>query len=207
MHTSTHLPVIITGKLVIKTIHGRNGDFNVGLLETTIGSFSVKNQELEQYGPGRYEGQFVLSKIYPRAWSYGTQSGIEICVRLDEMNIVASDALTDSDEQKLLPQVNDPLDEESRETPPVTTAAPAKERSDTKPAQFVVPTREEREVNDQQLFGSLWPFSDSVELDKTVSRHILRQQTARLNALGYTFDAKTQRFTKATEPSQSPIIH
>lgn len=36
MNTSTHAPVTLTGKLVIKTIHGRNGDFNVGLLETSI---------------------------------------------------------------------------------------------------------------------------------------------------------------------------
>ena len=35
--------ITIPGQLAIKTIHGRNGDFNVGRLATSIGEFVVKN--------------------------------------------------------------------------------------------------------------------------------------------------------------------
>ena len=41
--------ITIPGQLAIKTIHGRNGDFNVGRLATSIGEFVVKNAELDQY--------------------------------------------------------------------------------------------------------------------------------------------------------------
>lgn len=112
MNTSEHSPVIVTGKLVVRTINGRNGAFNVGLLETAIGSFSVKDRELEQYSAGTYEGQFVIGRIFMHSWSYGANSGSEIRVRLDALNIASNNELTPDDERKLLPPVNDPLEEE-----------------------------------------------------------------------------------------------
>ncbi|HDP0319698.1 TPA: DUF3275 family protein, partial [Salmonella enterica subsp. enterica serovar Concord] len=93
MNTSSPSPFIINGKLVIKTINGRNGAFNVGLLETSIGSFSVKDRELEQYTAGVYQGQFVIGRIFMHAWSYGANSGTEIRARLDEMTIETNCAL------------------------------------------------------------------------------------------------------------------
>src|SRR3546814_3690087 len=45
--------ITIPGQLAIKTIHGRNGDFNVGRLATSIGEFVVKNAELDQYREGK----------------------------------------------------------------------------------------------------------------------------------------------------------
>lgn len=41
--------ITLPGQLAIKTIHGRNGDFNVGRLSTSIGEFVIKNAELDQY--------------------------------------------------------------------------------------------------------------------------------------------------------------
>ena len=49
--------ITIPGQLAIK-IHGRNGDFNVGRLATSIGEFVVKNAELDQYAEGRVRGRF-----------------------------------------------------------------------------------------------------------------------------------------------------
>lgn len=113
MKISSDLPVIVNGKLVIKTISGRNGAFNVGLLETAVGSFSVKDRELEQYTAGIYQGQFVIGRIFLHAWSYGANSGTEIRARLDDMSIETNAALDPCDEQKVFPPVNDPLDEEN----------------------------------------------------------------------------------------------
>lgn len=37
--------ITLPGQLAIKTIHGRNGDFNVGRLSTSIGEFVIVRQE------------------------------------------------------------------------------------------------------------------------------------------------------------------
>ncbi|MGU9648501.1 DUF3275 family protein [Salmonella enterica] len=203
MNTAEHTPVIVTGKLVVRTINGRNGAFNVGLLETAIGSFSVKDRELEQYSAGTYEGQFVIGRIFMHSWSYGANSGSEIRVRLDAINIASNDALTPDDERKLLPPVNDPLEEETPAEPvperPVVKKSkpvPTAKSEGTKRPQFVVPTPAEQENADQALFGPLWPLGDIVKLDATAPRQVLRQQKGRLSQLGYDFSAQEQHFVK-----------
>lgn len=211
MNTAQHSPVIVTGKLVVRTINGRNGAFNVGLLETDIGSFSVKDRELEQYSAGTYEGQFVIGRIFMHSWSYGANSGSEIRVRLDAMNIASNTELTPDDERKLLPPVNDPLEEETpkepvseRPVPEKTKSAPAAKAPETKGKkrlQFTLPTPAEQESGDQTLFGPLWPLADIVKLDATVPRQILRQQKARLTQLGYDFSAQEQHFIKSGVPA------
>ena len=52
----------LTGTITVKTINGRNGDFNVGRLTTEIGEFNVK-EGIEEYAPGQYAGQFSISRI------------------------------------------------------------------------------------------------------------------------------------------------
>ena len=212
MNQHTHSPVIVTGKLVVKTINGRNGAFNVGLLETAIGSFSVKDRELEQYSAGTYDGQFVIGRVFMHSWSYGANSGSEIRVRLDAMSISDNQALTPDDESKLTPAINDPLEEETPAAPApppkAETAAepvsPPEGKSETRRPQFVVPSPEDQESSDQALFGELWPLGDIVRLDATVSRQILRQQKARLSQLGYDFSAQEQQFVK-TVPSTETL--
>ncbi|EAZ9289266.1 DUF3275 family protein [Salmonella enterica] len=212
MNTSEHSPVIVTGKLVVRTINGRNGAFNVGLLETAIGSFSVKDRELEQYSAGTYEGQFVIGRIFMHSWSYGANSGSEIRVRLDALNIASNNELTPDDERKLLPPVNDPLEEEipvkleteqpvSQKTKPVPTAK-TPEKAGAKRPQFTVPTPAEMESGDQKLFGPLWPLGNIVKLDATAPRQLLREQTARLTQLGYDFVAQEQHFIKSGVPAE-----
>lgn len=61
--------ITIPGQLAIKTIHGRNGDFNVGRLATSIGEFVVKNAELDQYREGKYDGDFVIVEIRPSTYN------------------------------------------------------------------------------------------------------------------------------------------
>ncbi len=53
-------PIVVSGQLSIRTIHGRNGPFCVGYLVTPIGNFAVKDAELEQYPEGKYDGEFVI---------------------------------------------------------------------------------------------------------------------------------------------------
>lgn len=50
------------------------------------------------------------------------------------------------------------------------------------------------ESDDAALFGILWPLEESVKLDSTIDRRTLRLQIARLNQLGYAFDATAQQW-------------
>tara|TARA_R100001244_G_scaffold43936_12_gene39434 strand:+ start:2524 stop:2832 length:309 start_codon:yes stop_codon:yes gene_type:complete len=67
--------IVVPGQLTLRTIHGRNGPFNVGRLVTPIGKFAVKDAELEQYPEGKYDGEFVIryidAKAARRSWRIG----------------------------------------------------------------------------------------------------------------------------------------
>lgn len=48
------------------------------------------------------------------------------------------------------------------------------------------------EADDAALFGALWPLGETVKLDATVDRRVLRQQRDRLDKLGYAFAPLSQ---------------
>lgn len=176
-----------TGKLAIQTKNGRFGKFNVGYLITDIGEFVVKNAELDQYPEGKYDGEFCISKI--KLGSYATNGRVifEMRATLDSMTLLGVDKLTKEDAKRLAHQEPDPLDEE------VGADAPAEpQHSSTDKPQFGAKTRKSAKsksspeaVNDEELFGILWPLGDIVKLDATVGRLILRKQIDRLTQLGY----------------------
>ena len=89
--------ITIPGQLAIKTIHGRNGDFNVGRLATSIGEFVVKNAELDQYAEGKYEGDFAIAEIRPSTYSANGRMVIEIRALLGGMTLSNIDALSRDD--------------------------------------------------------------------------------------------------------------
>ena len=82
--------ITLTGTITVRTINGRNGDFNVGRLTTGIGEFNVK-EGIEEYAPGQYTGQFSISRIYPAAYAVGGRYNVEVRAT------VVSIALTDMD--------------------------------------------------------------------------------------------------------------
>ncbi len=57
--------ISVPGKINIRSIPGRYGSFNVGTLEGSIGSFTVKDSSIEGFEQGVYEGDFVIEKIKP----------------------------------------------------------------------------------------------------------------------------------------------
>ncbi|VFR32214.1 FIG034376: Hypothetical protein [plant metagenome] len=191
----------IPGQLAIKTIHGRNGDFNVGRLATSIGEFVIKNAELDQYREGKYEGDFVITEIRPSTYNTSGRMVIEIRAHLGGMTLSNIDALSSDDAQRLSPQEVDPIDEEAQATAPAKPKAPAKVRQRS-PRDPLVDTTQfgaapatpvaAADAEDAALFGLLWPFGDVVKLDSTVDRRTLRQQRDRLEALGYEFEPLSQ---------------
>ncbi len=193
--------ITIPGQLAIKTIHGRNGDFNVGRLATSIGEFVVKNAELDQYTEGKYEGDFVIAEIRPSTYSANGRMVIEIRALLGGMTLSNIDALSRDEARLLSPQEVDPIDEETPAPAPDTTKATArpKSRSSRDPLVDTTPfgsepaaAASEASADDAALFGALWPLGDVVKLDATVDRRVLRQQRDRLGVLGYEFAPLSQ---------------
>ncbi|MCK9987919.1 MAG: hypothetical protein AzoDbin1_04391 [Azoarcus sp.] len=194
--------ITIPGQLAIKTIHGRNGDFNVGRLETSIGEFVVKNAELDQYAEGKYEGDFVIAEIRPSTYTANGRMVIEIRALLGGMTLSNIDALSRDEARRLSPQEVDPIDEEAQPPAPAAPKAPAKAKSrnprdpliDTTPfgSEPAAQSPEASADEDEALFGALWPLGDSVKLDASVDRRVLRQQRDRLSALGYEFAPLSQ---------------
>jgi hypothetical protein len=52
------------------------------------------------------------------------------------------------------------------------------------------------EVELKQLFGEAWPLGESVQLDPTIGRTLLRAQTQYLKTIGYRYKAKEQTWIK-----------
>ena len=193
--------ITLPGQLAIKTIHGRNGDFNVGRLATSIGEFVVKNAELDQYAEGKYEGDFIVAEIRPSTYNASGRMVIEIRALLGGMTLSNIDTLSRDEARRLSPQEVDPIDEETQAPAPDTTKATpkSKSRSSRDPLIDVTPfgsepaaAASEASADDAALFGALWPLGDIVKLDATVDRRALRQQRDRLGALGYEFAPLSQ---------------
>ena len=195
--------ITLSGQLAIKTIHGRNGDFNVGRLSTSIGEFVIKNAELDQYDEGKYDGDFVITEIRPSTYNTSGRMVIEIRAHLGGMTLSNIDRLSKDEAQRLSPQEVDPIDEETQ-APAAAARPPArtKARSTRDPLVDTTPFGSEpaaasssnasAEEDYAALFGMLWPLSETVKLDATVDRRVLRQQRDRLDAMGYRFEPLSQ---------------
>ncbi|AAM37090.1 DUF3275 family protein [Xanthomonas citri pv. citri] len=217
-------PIVVPGQLTLRTIRGRNGPFTVGRLATHLGVFEVKDPELEQYPEGKYDGEFVIRYIFPKSYPVGGGMRFEIRASLDGMALHGIDKLSRDDARSFAPQDVDPLDEEPGA--PATTASapapgpspaapkPAPERASRDPLIDTTPfgvealsapateaaTASGADSEDAALFGVLWPLGESVKLDSTIDRRTLRMQIARLGALGYALDFRSQEWQRPPEP-------
>lgn len=183
----------LSGVLTIKSIDGRNGRFCVGRLATGLGEFTVKDTLLEQYDPGKYEGDFGISRIYP--YSYFANGGVRVEIRacVESIALAGIERLTPEEERAVAVEP-DPLDEAPGGIRPVSTEDGA---SQDDSATCALQGKNGGSIGgtsnpDVDLFGALWPLGDEVKLDPTVDRALFRSQHDRLRALGYRFQAVGQ---------------
>ncbi len=202
---SSTSPIVVPGQLTLRSIRGRNGPFTVGRLTTHLGVFEVKDAELEQYPEGKYDGEFIIKYIYPRAYPTGGGMRFEIRASLDGMTLSGLDELSRDDAKSFAAQEVDPLDEELG-TQPIATPVQASSDPliDTTPFGMDTPSAAIAagggpDSDDAALFGLLWPLEDSIKLDSTIDRRTLRAQIARLGELGYALDFKAQEWSRQAE--------
>lgn len=212
--------VTLPGELSIKTIHGRNGPFNIGRLVVSLGMFTVKDAELDQFKEGKYEGDFVINAI--RQHPVPTEAGMFMQMRahLSGMTLHGIDTLSDSEASTIGAQEPDPAEEEAKpvtaSASPVPSSSPESEgvpddqvaprvgqtarprkgqrRADAPRPSPAVSTSQVKASTDESLFGTQWPLSDALKLDKTFDRITLRKQVVRLGELGYEFDPISQEW-------------
>ena len=211
--------IMVNGSIAVKTIHGRRGPFNVGVLRTEIGDFSVKDQCLEELAEGKYDARCTISHIKPNHYVAGARLVVEIRAFLDSIELLQDEA-EDVDVQDLVIEP-DPIEEVAVPAPAVEeVAVPAAEvalvtETETsevsidsevsrdgvaatveteapeasQSAQAAADTAEPEDDSLQELFGHLWPIGSSVELDPTVDRAQFRAQIGHLKQSGYRYKA------------------
>lgn len=181
----------ISGILNVKSIKGSRGAFSVGELTSSVGSFKVKDQILDQFSEGSYEGEFLVAHIYPASYVHYGRVITEIRAKLAEI------ILPEGEEKPLpeqtVPQEPDPVEEPQAVAAAAPAEAPADVAVDTQAAAGALT---EEEAKDLALFGAelygAVTKRDAIKLDPTVDRIKFRAQRDRLKGLGYRFDAARQ---------------
>lgn len=171
--------VNIEGEMIVNTINGRYGPFNTAVLYSPIGDFVIKYDALDEFNGGKYSGNFVIRKTYTRIRNFGVSKIIEPVAELDSLELF--NALEGA--QEAPPEaIVDPIEED--------TARETGNSSEEKQEALKPPCDAEPDIT--SMFGDLWPLSESVKLDPTVGRPLLRQQTSYLKVHGYKYHAKEQ---------------
>ncbi|WP_163558389.1 DUF3275 family protein [Halomonas sp. NO4] len=206
----------LPGRLTVRTIHGRNGPFNVGRLATSIGEFVIKDPQLDQFSEGMFEGEFLLLEIRPASYFAGGRLVVEVRAKVGEMLLTDDGMLVTQHGPRFDSAEMDPLEEEgAAPASPMPSAQPAQAEPSSPQAPATAPQGPAGEAPapgpqapdthatgqevdpDAELFGLLWPLGQSVKLDPTVDRVLFRRQVSRLKELGYRFQAPTQTWQAA----------
>lgn len=205
-----------TGSLLVEQIRGRHGPFCVGLLQTSIGRFKVKDKELDQFEPGTYKGVFLIEEIFTKAvpWRGGTFT--ELVAKIAEGGFLIDEEQQLDDVDIPHAQVEpDPVDEGLAASNPVhapeakrpneqTRHAPSNAPEVTASPKSATATAED----DLTLFGveisqMVGVRAPRIALDPTVDRVQLRAQRERLKSMGYLFEAITQQWVLTSSAAAS----
>ncbi len=191
------MSILLTGKLTVKKISGKHGDFCVGELVTEIGMFKVKDALLDQFDPGQYDGKFLIASIFLHSYIWRGTVNAEIHAKLAEIYLEADEVTEPLQETaEVIPSEPDPIEDKVLNQPKSVVS----EVTEEEPATEVKEQTPISSDDDMTLFGEeIYRYikaSLPVKLDSTVDRARLRTQRDRLELLGYEFKAKTQTWQK-----------
>ena len=196
----------VPGTLSVKHIHGSRGVFAVGDLATDVGEFKIKDALLDQFEEGRYQGQFLITKISPSSYFFGGKVVIEIRAMLADIFLDKADEAP----AEPTPVEPDPVDE-----PPtsVSVAQVGAESSSLPSGPLAPPAIElefatDAEKRDHELLGlELYPAFAArapIRLLPEVGREQFTRQRLRLKEVGYSFEPlnKTWHCPSSTDAVQ-----
>ncbi|MFT3819825.1 MAG: DUF3275 family protein [Rubrivivax sp.] len=192
------MPVRVSGTITIQRRSGARGAFSIGDLASEIGLFEVKDALIEEFEPGKYTGEFLISWIAPDAFVWRGRVITKQRATLEAMFIDSAD---DRAPAPSAPPEPDPIDQAhaSKSAPPTEHAAP------DLPAQ--VASAQAQLPADEQLLGAelaaLVDAREPVKLDPTVDRQQFRLQRDCLKDLGYRFDARLQTWLHQQEAAHA----
>ena len=178
------------GTLVIKEIKGANGKFCVGELSVPEGDFKVKEPILDQFEEGKYEGEFLIDRLYLSSYVWRGKSTTDIRAKVIDISLSG----VEEGKQAEAPSEPDPISTEpqqQRSTQNDDVPKPAVVIADDAP-------QDQKFLELRDLFGIelatlVWD-RNPVKLDVTVDRLVFRRQRDLLKDLGYGFDATTQEW-------------
>lgn len=206
------MAVNIAGTLHIKSITGRNGAFSVGELVTEIGTFRIKDTVLDQYATGSYQGEFLISQIFPSSYVAWGKVVTEVRASLAALNIITESApskrMDDAGEPDPMletpvpavpearTQANEVVTDKSEAATadvPATPKKPAKDKAASPDVANSDSTKADLALFGAEIMQAVWERTP-VKLDPTVDRQLFRAQRDRLGqkGLGWKFDPKTQ---------------
>lgn len=195
------METILPGKLVVRHITDRNGSvIKKATLRNSLGKFHVKSYQLKTLQPGEYDGFFTLAKVDPCCQHQQGKFLLGVVVTIEKMAFISQPQILPSTEvtETKTPSQLSLLQEENEE--PEENEENIETDNDTlsSSAPIITQTRlsdDDLEDKDEQLFGSLYPLGEEVELDALQDRQILRQQADRLKDMGYQLNPKAQKWS------------
>jgi len=171
----------ISGRLVVNTINGKFGTFNVGTLYSSMGDYVVKYDGLDEFNEGSYDGQFIVRRIYQKTRKFRVGIIIEPVVEIEGVML---DEVYEGNQDDLPDAIPDPIEEEMEASGSSLGSGVSPDES--------VSSEEPVDRSLETLFGGVWPLGDIVKLDPTVGRVTFREQRDYLNDNGYEFDSMKQ---------------
>jgi len=195
--------IILEGNITNKVITGANGDFSVGNFNTEVGQFKIKSQLLDQFEEGDYQVQVSVVKLSLNTYVV-KRSDItitEIVADIDAINVIDADIKSVTVES-IEPDAS--VDEIKADKVVKTDHQKPKKANKGKTVlntqKTKIPVTPGMEGDDEkqlpELFGHLWPLTENVKLDTTLPRTLIIKQKDYLYNQGYTFDLKTQIWSK-----------
>ena len=190
----------IQGTLLVTARQGRRGQFHAGKLRTSIGEFDVdidyRNNALEQFEPGSYDGDFLVTSLFLKTIRFGSGSWSVMAASIaPEGYLIDTQELQESSQTTVAAPPLDPtvkpgdVDSESESDSIASTPAVIS------PAVSVA-SAPEQDNKDESLFGvelfQLFVTGAEIALDPTVDREQFRHQRDRLKEAGYRFHAQSQ---------------
>ncbi len=185
--------ITIPGTLTVNTCQITS--HKKGLLESSIGQFNVKCDQLDQLDQlddGQYKGHFDIAYIGLVHQQH--QSSIYFDLEISISNIALS-LIGKTAQPFAVNKINKMMSNNNPQEVKVQKDL-LLEQSEIEATNEVI-TEDDKESNDKKLFGSLWPLDYRVQLDSTVDRDTLQLQMNRLRQLQYLPNKEEQAWYKA----------